>query len=193
MNNKNAAFDVKNPALQQPQVRKGEFKEVARGILHKDRYSLKHRISVDTGGSIARALENAYKLGLAHGSQKEPAQEHIIDDPDGPLSWNAIPAKSRNILDRIFRFKWIVMYKKNADPYAKNPDKWVCYWDWGDKKPPSNQFELAQSFSVSTIAPLIRLGLMRENKSNDVHTLLPTKKGMQTWQDAMRQREGTDT
>ena len=39
--------------------RKARFREIARGIVAKDRYNRKYGIAVDTAGAIAQALEHA--------------------------------------------------------------------------------------------------------------------------------------
>ena len=41
--------------------RKARFREIARGIVAKDRYNRKYGIAVDTAGAIAQALERAYR------------------------------------------------------------------------------------------------------------------------------------
>ncbi len=40
--------------------RTAAFREAAREIVHKDRYDRRAGLSVDTAGTIARALERAY-------------------------------------------------------------------------------------------------------------------------------------
>src|SRR3546814_20205263 len=44
--------------------RKARFREIARGIVAKDRYNRKYGIAVDTAGAIAQALERAYRDGV---------------------------------------------------------------------------------------------------------------------------------
>ena len=44
--------------------RKARFREIARGIVAKDRYNRKYGIAVDTAGGIANALERAYRDGV---------------------------------------------------------------------------------------------------------------------------------
>ena len=53
--------------------RKAAFTSVGRDILKTDRERRKYGLSVDTGGAIRRALEWAFKAGVAFGQGKFPA------------------------------------------------------------------------------------------------------------------------
>ena len=181
-------FDAGNPALRDPQSRKGEFRETARRIVLNDRESRKFGHSVDTGGAIARALEAAYKLGLAHGGHVVAAAPSTRDVPAAPLdsiAWNTIPPRPRAIFERIVMFRWIVLLMPNSAPWQKQPDRWACYRDLGDRKPDDQRFELADTFSRTTLAPLVRLGLMEELEGGGRTVLKLTPLAAATWAQAL--------
>lgn len=171
------AFDLNDPSFRDAEFRKGEFRETSRNIVSKDRSSKKYGFSVDAGGSIARALEAAYKLGLAHGADSKgdakPASRRASSQASY-VSWNTIPPRPRAIFERILQCKWIVMLVTDASPWQKPSDKWACYWDGGERKPEGQRYELAETFSRSTLAPIIRLGLMEERVIAGSTLLEPT-------------------
>jgi hypothetical protein len=80
------------------------FREVARDIVHKDRYDRRAGMSVDTAGSIARALERAYAQGFVD-AQKTSWPTSEISEADGnspgrssaePVEWILIPPPQRS-------------------------------------------------------------------------------------------------
>lgn len=182
------AFNARNPALRDLPTRKGEFREAAREIVWKDRESRKLGQSVDTAGAIARALEAAYRLGVAHGANagaSEPAARDVPVAPAGSIAWNTIPPRPRAIFERILLFKWLVRLVPNTSPWLKQSDRWACYWDWGDSKPEGQRYELADTFSRTTLAPIVRLGLMEELEVGGRTALEPTQLAVATWERAM--------
>lgn len=185
------AFESGNPSLRETEFRKGEFREAARDIVWKDRNNKKLGRSVDTGGAIARALESAYKLGLAHGQgamsstligpEKESVQPH-----GNAIAWNTIPPRPRAIFERILYCRWIVILMlPNPSPWLKQSDKWACYWDWGDRRSEDKRYELAHTFSRSTLMPLVRLGLMEERLIAGRTILEKTALADATWEAAI--------
>ncbi len=177
-------FDSNNSSLRDAGLRKGEFREMARDIVWKDRDSKKCGRTVDTGGSIARAMEAAHKLGLSHGTATSTAP--VVGHGDSPqvvtsIAWNTIPPRSRAIFERILSFKWIVLLVPNASPWQKQSDRWACYWDWGEQQSDGERYELADTFSRSTLTPIIRLGLMEEKVVAERTLLEPTALASSTW------------
>ena len=72
--------DLKRPGsgLRKPAkdpYRAASFREAARGIVHKDRNDRRSGFSVDTAGTIARALERAYAQGFADAQAPPPAEK----------------------------------------------------------------------------------------------------------------------
>lgn len=184
------AFDTNNPALRDTEHRKGEFREMARDIVWKDRDSRKFGRSVDTGGAIARALEAAYKLGIAHGAKGAapvPAAEADTNTYPPSIAWNTIPPRPRAAFQRILSFKWVVLLMPSTDSLLKQPDRWACYWTFDRKNDEERPYELAETFSRTTLAPLIRLGLMEELKVSGQTVLEPTQIAAATWARALEE------
>ena len=77
-------------------LRKAQFRETARNILHKDRFDRKYGLSVDTAGAIARALEQAYQQGLTDCREVTPPA-----DRPRRLQWIEIPARPRDALSSL--------------------------------------------------------------------------------------------
>src|SRR3546814_19103268 len=74
--------------------RKARFREIARGIVAKDRYNRKYGIAVDTAGAIAQALERAYRDGV----RDDPAAAFQAPEQAdaGPLEWALLPPPPRD-------------------------------------------------------------------------------------------------
>lgn len=73
--------------------RKARFREIARGIVAKDRSHRKYGLTVDTAGAIAQALERAYRDGVWDG----PAALALAPEQSeaGPVEWALIPPRPR--------------------------------------------------------------------------------------------------
>ena len=73
-------------------TRKLRFREAAREIVAKDRYNRKYGYAVDTAGSIARAMERAYRQGFADAQSEAPAPLQTVPDTAGSvIEWGLIP------------------------------------------------------------------------------------------------------
>lgn len=175
-----------NPELHNPAARKGVFREVARDILRKDRDGRKYGVSQDTGGAIARALEQAYKLGLVHAVEGEMTGRPKSSDHNAPLAWTSLPSRPRAAFDSIVRFNWIVVLAPNAKPFAAQSDLWACYWDWGERKSAEARIELARTYAIATLQPIVRIGLMEESIVKGATFLQITAKGRDTWERGIR-------
>lgn len=174
-------------SLQDSKIRKGEFREIARDIVWKDRNNRKYGRSVDTGGAITRALEAAYRLGLEHSRAHDeipPAKPAEISQ-DEAIAWNSIPPRSRAAFECIYRYKFAVILVKNATPWERNPAKWACYWDRGNLLADNERMKFEQKYSLGTLAPIIRLGLMVEETIEGRTLLVATKKADATWSAAL--------
>lgn len=184
-------IDHSDPTLKDAATRKGVFREEGKDILWKDRNYRKFGRSVDTGGAIARAMDSAYKLGLAHGQAMSSSPEpkaitpQKATPPAASVAWSSIPTRARVAFDSILRFSWVVLYISNAEPWKPQPDRWACYWEVGMVGDGQVQFDLSRTFSPSTLAHLVRLGLMQERVDEKSRQLLPTALGMQTWRAAL--------
>lgn len=73
--------------------RKARFREIARGIVAKDRHNRKYGIAVDTAGGIANALERAYRDGV-HDARAGfmPVTNHA---DSAPIEWALIPPRPK--------------------------------------------------------------------------------------------------
>lgn len=77
--------------------RKARFQEQARGIVSKDRSDRKYGLVVDTAGAIARAMERAYKEGMADaGARPAPPLGPVAADE--ALDWILVPPRPRQAL-----------------------------------------------------------------------------------------------
>ena len=179
---KHGPIDRDNPELHDPAARKGLFREVARDILWKDRDSRKYGASQDTGGSIARALEQAYKLGLAHATVVGMPELPKLRDENAPVSWTSLPSRPRQAFDSIVRFEWLVVIAPNPKPFAAQPDVCACYWDWGERRRAGARIELARTYAIATLQPIVSIGLMEESVVKGVACLKITAKGRDTWE-----------
>lgn len=183
------AFDNANAAYRDADIRKGEFRELARDIVARDREFRKFGRTVNTAGSIVQAMEAAYKLGLAHGSSQATAplsQRPREAGPDEAVPWNTIPPRPRSAFASIMRYKWLVI-ERNVQVGAVQADEVRCYWDWGQDKKHGERFELARTFSVRTLAPLVRTGLLEPKPLKDAgdRVYAPTAKALATWDGAI--------
>jgi hypothetical protein len=176
-------FDSKDIALRDSKIRKGIFKDVASDIVHTDRYRRKSGYSVDTGGTIAREMENAYKLGLAHGAltvDVAPA------DPSSPLPWKSIPYNSRYLFANLVQFDWTLVRRVERTVMdSKNRVVWDCIWC--ERNASGNLGVNASLDSHHTspnkfVQPLLKLGLLSEfNSSVGLVALIITERGHNTF------------
>ena len=93
------AFDNTDPSLLDAELRKGEFREIAREIVAKDRDYRKFGRTVNTAGSIGQAMEAAYKLGLAHGGSQATSADppnRCQAEQDDAVPWKSIPPRPRS-------------------------------------------------------------------------------------------------
>lgn len=182
-------IDNTDPAFLDADVRKGEFRELAREIVAKDRDFRKFGRTVNTAGSIVQAMEAAYKLGLAHGGSQATgatAQRRRQVEQDEAIRWNTIPPRPRSAFESIMRYKWIVI-ESHTQVGTLRSDEVRCYWDWGEDRKNGEQFEAARTFSIRTLAPLLRIGLLEPRPLKDGRNKVyaPTAKALVTWAEAI--------
>ncbi len=155
--------------------RKAKFRERAREIVFKDRQDRRRGFTVDTAGSIARALERAFKERFAAGQLGDAPSSSAVHQ-DGPVEWALIPPRPRTVF-------WT-----------------ICLFDLGPAMEHDNGLELvATTTSRGTlgwlivkgerheevvgdrsVAPLIRLGLLTHAEDDPVRLILSTR-GKATW------------
>ncbi len=177
------AFDLKNPQLRDSEIRKGEFRETGRDIVWKDRSAKKARRPADTGGAITRALEAAYRLGLAHGqaSPEDAKLAKVVAGPDDAMDWLSIPPKPRTAFKEIVDLNLIVILQASL-PLA---ERWACYFT--PRPGSTKEVEPISTYSPRTLAPLERLGLMAPLELSGKTVLRITSKGAATVEKAVRE------
>ena len=163
--------------------RKARFREIARGIVAKDRYNRKYGIAVDTAGAIAQALERAWRDGVCGGPASPiPA---VGQADTGPIEWALIPPRPRSAFWSICLFT----LARGDEPALGGhlapsiTDRRTTGWEL---VVPGRGID--RVISDKTIAPLIRLGLL-ESVPNHMACLMVTKRGKETWE-AFCQRGG---
>jgi hypothetical protein len=85
--------DIKNPPANP--LRAATFRELARNIVLKDRWERKAGRTVDTAGTIARAMEGAYRVGFKDALSGEVPWPYK-EMPEGEaIEWVTIPPRPR--------------------------------------------------------------------------------------------------
>jgi hypothetical protein len=83
-------------------LRKSRFRETVRAILRTDRVKRQFGQAVDTAGALARAMEQAYRLGFDDALAVPSAHTGLPVGPDAEgqmsdaMSWTSIPPRTRN-------------------------------------------------------------------------------------------------
>jgi hypothetical protein len=76
-------------------IGKRRFRETARDILHRAKVKRQFGGAVDTAGAVARAMEQAYRLGCEDALKRPAASEfnHVVTEVSAPSSdaMNSIP------------------------------------------------------------------------------------------------------
>lgn len=172
-------------------LRKSEFRDIARAILAKDRGLRRNGYSVDTAGAIARELEKAYKLGRAHaGKPVERASRNERGQAGERVCWQLIPSRARDRMEQILGFRYVVVLACGVD-WGPRPDKWALYGQGRDAAGAA-VLHFVEFLAKSTLAPLIRMGLMAEVSVADRTYLVPTDLGTEVWRDAVATGQARD-
>ena len=155
--------------------RKARFREIARGIVAKDRYNRKFGIAVDTAGGIANALERAYRDGV---HDARTGFELVAKQSDSaPVEWALIPPRPRGAFWTICLF----ILSRGDRPASGGQlvpavtERGTIGWNLIVQ---GQSFE--KSFGDRTIAPLVRLGLLEAAPNNPGHQIV-SKRGEETW------------
>lgn len=166
------------------EFRKVQFRELARDILKTDRERRKYGMAQDTGGAIARALEQAYQRG------RKEERDGLPDIPpqDGELlmNWHLIPPCPRNAF-------WCICLNTlgGSLPFSH---KYACIelvqvrhtsrvcWALLEGDGDISSYNKNKTWGQKTIQPLIRLGLLIEQAQ---HQFVLSEKGILTWREAL--------
>lgn len=155
--------------------RKARFREIARGIVAKDRYNRKYGIAVDTAGAIAQALERAYR----DGARDDPAA--ILPAPEsgdtGPVEWALIPPRPRDAFWSICLYTLGREADQPRDGHLapavteRGTPGWILV---------ATGYSPDRVISDRSIGPLVRLGLIELAVDLPVRMIV-TEAGKETW------------
>jgi hypothetical protein len=155
--------------------RKARFREIARGIVAKDRSDRKYGRTVDTAGAIAQALERAYRDGVRDGPAASAPLREQFDA--GPVEWAMIPPRPRE------GFWSICLTILGADA-SQSRDGHLAPAITERGTPGWTIVTAGRSpdrvIGERTIVPLIRLKLLDHAPDPPRHLLL-TERGRETW------------
>lgn len=155
--------------------RKARFREIARGIVAKDRSDRKYGLTVDTAGAIAQALERAYRDGVRDG----PAA--FVSGPEqsdtDPVEWALIPPRPREGFWSICLAFLGGDGSRSRDGHLapaiteRGTPGWAIVTE--DRSPD-------RVIGERSIRPLVRLNLL-DYAPDQPQRLLLTERGQETW------------
>lgn len=155
--------------------RKARFREIARGIVVKDRSDRKYGLTVDTAGAIAQALERAYRDGVRDG----PAA--FVSGPEqsdtDPVEWALIPPRPREGFWSICLAFLGGDGSRSRDGHLapaiteRGTPGWAIVTE--DRTP-------GRVIGERSIRPLVRLNLLDYAPDQPQHLVL-TERGRETW------------
>ena len=159
------------------------FRETARDIVHSAKVKRQYGEAVDAAGTIARAMEQAYRMGVED-ALKGPAastRDVSIALADGPpsdaLGWTLIPPRTRSTFWSICLAALGREGRTHTASYlAPVPTRrGTLAWDLvvADRR------TYEKSVGDGTIVTLLRLGLLQKSQDGACVTL--TEYGIKTW------------
>lgn len=155
--------------------RKARFREIARGIVAKDRSDRKYGLTVDTAGAIAQALERAYRDGVRDGPAalvSAPVQ------PDtGPVEWALIPPRPR---ERFWSICLSILGGDGSQPRDGHLTPSITERGTPDWTIVTQGHGPDRVIGERSIRPLVRLNLLDHAPDRPEHLLL-TERGRETW------------
>jgi len=160
--------------------RKARFREEARGIVFKDRDDRRYGRPVDTAGAIARALERAWRDGLAVGRSDAPLAAIEPATDEGPIPWHRIPPRPRSTFWTIclwFIGKTDQHLDRGSRLVAGTTARGTAGWTLIRDAARADH----DTFGDRTIRPLIHLGLLEASPGANPTLILSTR-GRQTWE-----------
>ena len=166
--------------------RKTLFRETARSILRTDRVKRGFGEAVDTAGAIARAMEQAYRLGLedslaepgAAERARPPATTLVQDGTCDAMTWGLIPPRTRNT------FWSICLAALGREGRTTTSSHLIPVVTprgtagWQLVVPDRQTYE--KSVGEGTIVTLVRLGLLQPAATGNARVVL-TDFGINTW------------
>ena len=163
--------------------RKRQFRETARDILHMSKVKRQMGEAVDAAGAVARAMEQAYRLGFED-ALKEPAAAAVNDlvtEGGAPRSdameWTLIPPRTRSTFWGICLASLGREGRTDTPSYLEPTPTARGTLGWQIVVPDRRTYE--KTVGDGTIVTLLRLGLLQ--KAVDESRVTLTEYGIKTW------------
>jgi hypothetical protein len=166
---------------QQPETdpyRKARFRELSRDIVFKDRNDRRSGYAVDTAGSIARALERAFREGFEAAQTDAPSPTVAPPAADEPYEWALIPPRPRDAFWTICLF--CIGRKEHPKRGAKLIAALTERGTPGWLLTTTDNREI-RTIGERTIVPLVRLGLL-ELGHDTPPSIVISNSGRKTWE-----------
>ena len=164
-------------------ARKRQFRETARDILHMAKVKRQFGEAVDAAGAVARAMEQAYRLGFEEaltGAAAAEAGEDLVPpgaaNPDA-LPWTLIPPRTRGTFWSICLAALGRGGLTSTSSYLEVVPTGAAKWAWQLVVPERKPYH--RRVGDGTIVTLCRLGLMEVG--DDETRVVLTDYGIRTW------------
>ena len=163
--------------------RKRQFRETARDILHVAKAKRRLGEAVDTAGAVARAMEQAYRLGFDD-ALKGPvtaAENPVIAPVETPgsdaMHWTLIPPRTRSTFWSICLAALGREGRTETPSYLESAPTRRGTLAWQLVVPDRRTYE--KTVGDGTIVTLIRLGLLED--ADDETRVVFSDYGIRTW------------
>ena len=162
--------------------RKRQFRETARDLLHMSKVKRQMGEAVDTAGTLARAMEQAYRMGFED-ALKGPADlaPHTPNAPeDAPseaMNWTLIPPRTRSAFWSICLAALGRVGRTQTPSYLEAVPTRRGTLAWQLVVPDRRTFE--KSVGDGTIVTLLKWGLLQ--KADDETRVILSDYGIRTW------------
>src|ERR1700733_1573336 len=163
--------------------RKRQFRETARNILHVAKAKRRLGDAVDTAGAVARAMEQAYRLGFEEALQgpvaagANPGIAPVETPCSGAMNWTLIPPRTRSTFWSICLAALGREGRTETPSYLESAPTRRGTLAWQLVVPDRRTYE--KSVGDGTIVTLIRLGLLEE--ADDETRVVLSDYGIRTW------------
>ena len=162
--------------------RKRQFRETARDILHMAKVKRQMGEAVDTAGAVARAMEQAYRLGFddalkgPEGTGADGATAQAAAPDSDAMTWTLIPARTRSTFWSICLAALGRDGRSATSSYLESvPSRGTLAWEL--VVPDGQIYE--KRVGNGTIVTLLRLGLLKE--ADEESRVILSDYGIRTW------------
>ena len=163
--------------------RKRQFRETARDILHMAKVKRQFGEAVDTAGAVARAMEQAYRLGFEDALKGPAASEvnDVVTQVSAPssdaMNWTLIPPRTRSTFWSICLAALGREGRTETPSYLEPTPTPRGTLAWQLVIPDRRTYE--KTVGDGTVVTLVRLGLLEE--ADDEARMILTDYGIRTW------------